>query len=176
MKNKMTKILGLGIILAAFSTGVNAQTGATATDQATATAIIVTPLSISKTVDMHFGNVAVGGSAGTVVLTPAGARSRTGGVTLPAVPGPVAAASFTVQGQGTYTYAITLPTTDLTIDDNSSNTMIVNTFTSTPSGTGLLSAGGSQTLTVGATLNVSANQPAGTYTSDTPFDVTVVYN
>ncbi len=53
--------------------------------------------------------------------------------------------------------------------------MTVDTFTSTPSGTGSL-AGGSQTLSVGATLHVAAAQAAGTYTSATPFTVTVNYN
>ena len=54
--------------------------------------------------------------------------------------------------------------------------MTVDTWTSTPSGTGTLSAGGSQTLTVGATLNVAGSQVAGTYVSGTPFTVTVNYN
>jgi hypothetical protein len=53
--------------------------------------------------------------------------------------------------------------------------MIVNTFQSSPSGTGTLT-GGSEVLTVGATLNVTGGQVAGTYTSSTPFDVTVNYN
>ena len=47
------------------------------------------------------------------------------------------------------------------ITDAGLHTMTVNGFTSTPSGTGALSAGGSQTLTVGATLNVAAGQAAG---------------
>jgi hypothetical protein len=44
--------------------------------------------------------------------------------------------------------------------------MTVNGFTSTPSATGTLSSGGTQTLTVGATLNVAAAQAVGTYTKD----------
>jgi hypothetical protein len=53
--------------------------------------------------------------------------------------------------------------------------MTVTTFTSDPAGTGTLT-GGSEVVNVGATLNVSAGQPAGTYVSGTPFDVTVNYN
>ena len=52
--------------------------------------------------------------------------------------------------------------------------MTATTFTSDPSGTGTLT-GGTQTLNVGATLNVAAAQPAGTYVSGA-FDVTVNYN
>ena len=48
-------------------------------------------------------------------------------------------------------------------------------FTSTPSATGALTAG-TQTLNVGATLNVAAAQASGIYVSGTPFTVTVVYN
>lgn len=170
---KRTKITAL-ITLAFVAVGVRAVAQETAS--ATATATIVTPISITKTVDMNFGNVAVQSTTGgTVVLTPAGVRSATGGVTLPTTAtGTVTAASFTVNGTGNYTYAITLPSSALTITSGS-NTMTVSTFTSTPSGVGTLSAG-TQTLNVGATLNVTAAQPAGTYVSGTPFNVTVNYN
>ena len=148
---------------------------AQASATATVTATIVTPISITKTVDMNFGNVAVQvGTGGTVTLTPAGVRSATGGVTLPAVVGTVTAASFTVNGQGTYTYAITLPATATTLT-NGANNMTADTFTSTPSATGALTAG-TQTLNVGANLNVAAAQAAGVYVSGTPFTVTVNYN
>ena len=148
------------------------------TASATATAIVVTPIGITKTVDMNFGNLAVSTSAGTVVLTPAGARSITGGVTLPANTGTVAAASFDVTGESNYTYSITLPSTDYTLTRVSgSETMVVNTFVSTPTvGSGGALTAGSQTLTVGATLNVSGSQVGGTYTNATGFDVTVNYN
>src|SRR6185437_6225541 len=110
------------------------------------------------------GNVAVSATlAGTVALNPTtGIRTAggAGGVTLPASTGTVSAASFTVSGQGGYTYSISLPSS-CTIS-SSGNTMTVNDFTSNPATTGTLSAGGTQTLTVGATLNVSAAQAAGT--------------
>jgi Domain of unknown function (DUF4402) len=156
----------------AFATSASAQE----TASATATATIVTPISIVKDVDMNFGNVAVQSTTGgTVVLSPAGVRTATGGVTLPTTAtGTITAASFTVTGTGNYSYAITLPSTALTITSGA-NTMTVTTFTSDPSGVGTLTAG-TQTLNVGATLNVSAAQAAGTYVSATPFDVTVNYN
>ena len=53
--------------------------------------------------------------------------------------------------------------------------MTITDFTSSPSGiNGLLSAGGTQTLYVGGTLNVGATQVAGVYAGT--FDVTVTYN
>ena len=154
----------------------SAHTFGQATASATATATIVTPIAISKTVDMNFGNVAVIAS-GTVVLAPASTRSATGGVTLPNVTGTVAAASFNVTGQGNYTYSITLPSSAYTITDLSSNTMTVTSFVSNPTvASGGTLSSGAQTLTVGATLNVGAAQPAGTYTNSTGFNVTVNYN
>ena len=165
----MRKLVILFIAIAGFALNSNAQV----TANAPASATIVAPIGISKTVDMNFGNVAVSASAGTVVLTPAGARTTTGGCTLPAVVGTVAAAAFTVTGTGTYTYSITLPTT-LTITDGTHN-MTVTTYTSNPSGTGALVAG-TQTLTVGATLNVGASQAANLYTNAPGFPVTVNYN
>jgi hypothetical protein len=148
------------------------------TASATATATVVAPIAITKTVDMNFGNIAVGTSAGTVVLTPAGTRTSTGGVTLPATTGTVSAASFNVTGEGNYTYAITLPSSAYTITRvGNTETMTVNSFVSNPTvaAGGTLSSG-SQTLTVGATLNVAGSQVAGTYTNATGFNVTVNYN
>ena len=165
------RIIALALLLTGISISTFAQVSATANASAT----IVTPIAISKTVDMNFGNVAVSATAGTVVLTPAGSRSLTGGVTLPTIAGTVAAASFNVTGANNYTYTITLPSTALTITSGA-NTMSVNSFTSNPATPGTLSATGSQTLNVGATLNVNASQAAGTYTSGTPFTVTVNYN
>jgi hypothetical protein len=168
------KIFTIAASIVGFSTASFAQTGATGT--ATATATIITPISITRTAHMNFGNVAVTTVAGTVILAPAGTRTTTGGVTLPTTGGTITAAAFTVNGLAGYTYTVTLPTTDLTITDGNSHNMIVNAFTSTPAGTAGLLTGGTQALTVGATLNVSAAQAAGTYVSATSFDVTVNYN
>ena len=167
----MKKLLVLAIMLFAFT----ASTFAQVTASATSTATIVAPIGITKTVDMNFGNIAVSG-AGTVVMDPASTRTTTGAITLPAITGTVAAASFDVTGNDGYTYTITLPTTDYTITRVAgTETMIVNTFTSNPNGTGTLT-GGTETLNVGATLNISAGQVGGVYTNATGFDVTVNYN
>ena len=169
---KSIKFFAVAILFSGVSVISSAQVTATATASST----IVTPIGITKTVDMNFGNVAINSTtAGTVVLAPAGTRTSTGGVTLPATAGTVAAAEFNVTGANDYTFSITLPSTSHEIKSGS-NTMSVTNFTSTPTLTGTLSAAGSATVKVGATLNVSAGQAAGTYTSVTPFEVTVNYN
>jgi len=164
---QISKFFALAIVLVAFTVSTFGQ----ATTQATATATIVVPMTITKNVDMNFGSI-VPNTGGTVILSPAGARSTTGTVAL--FGGTVAAARFTVTGSGASSYAITLPTTDHIISSGA-NTMAVNNFQSTPSGTGALTAG-SQILLVGATLNVNTGQAVGTYTNATGFDVTVNYN
>src|SRR5690606_23742474 len=153
------KFAACAVFLLACGVKANAQSSASAT----ATATIVTPITISKISDMNFGNVAVQATAGgTVVMTPAGARSATAGVTLPGTAGTVSAASFTVNGQSGYTYTISLPAA-VTITDAASNNMTVNNFTSTPTPTGTLT-GGTENLLVGATLVVAMNQAPGVYT------------
>lgn len=174
MKNFFKSLAIASIAFVGLSTNANAQATATASASAT----IITPISIVKDVDMNFGNVAVSATiAGTAVLAPAGTRTTggAGGVTLPATTGTVSAASFTVSGQASYTYAITLPTSCV-ITDGASHNMTVDNFTSTPSSTGLLSGTGSQVLNVGATLNVAAAQASGLYTNATGVPVTVNYN
>jgi hypothetical protein len=168
---QISKFLAFVIVGLAFTVSSFAQVSASAT----ATATIVSPIAIAKTVDMNFGNVASSVALGTVVLTPAGSRSATGGVTLPATTGTVTAASFTVTGTAGYTYSISLPATALTITSGGPS-MTVDTWTSNPTPTGTLVAGTS-TLTVGATLHVGASQAAGVYgiPAET-FTVTVNYN
>src|SRR5580704_11042653 len=173
MKNIVKSIAIAAVAVIGFSNSSFAQATATASASAT----IITPISIVKTVDMNFGNVAVSASlAGTAILAPAGTRTTGGGggVTLPATTGTVSAASFTVSGQASYTYAITLPGS-INIASGG-NSMTVNSFTSTPATTGNLGVGGSQTLNVGATLNVNAAQAPGAYTNATGVAVTVNYN
>ena len=173
---KRIKVISSLLIMGAFVNNASAQ--ATATSSASAT--IVTPISISKTIDMVFGNLAVTSTSGTVVLSVAGGRTATGGVTLPATAsGSPTAAAFTVNGEGAYTYTITLPSADVILTKSGGGaTMIVNTFTSSVStavGGGQLTAG-TQNFTVGATIHVTNGQAAGAYTTLTPFGVTVNYN
>lgn len=171
MKPRITAFLATAIVMIVFSASTYGQASATAT----ATATIVTPISIVNAGDMNFGNIAVSATPGTVILAPAGTRTTTGGVTLPATAGTVSAALFTVSGTPAYTYAITLPSVATTVTSGA-NTMTVETFTSNPDGTGTLDGTGNQTLQVGATLNVGANQASGIYVSGTAFTVTVNYN
>jgi len=168
---KTLKFFAIAFVMAAFSASSFAQ-GVTAS--ATATATIITPITIASTTQMNFGNISVNNTPGTVDLSTGGVRTANGGASLPTPIGTVTAAVFHVTGITGATYAITLPTTDYTIS-SAGNDMIVNAFVSNPSGNGSL-ATGAEDISVGATLNVGASQPAGVYTNATGFDVTVNYN
>lgn len=130
---------------------------------------------INDTTALSFGSF-VPGSGGTVVVSTAGSRNATGGVTL-IISGGGAAAQSTVTGTSGSTYSITLPPNGVvSLSDGNGNTMAVDNFVSYPTATsgstGLLS-GGSQTLYIGATLIVSNSQPAGSYSGT--FSVIVSY-
>ncbi|MBS0010271.1 MAG: DUF4402 domain-containing protein [Bacteroidales bacterium] len=169
---QLVKALSLAIVMFALSLSAHAQVSETATASAT----IITPIAIANATDMDFGNIAVIATGGTVVLAPDGSRSVTGDVTLPAVSGTVTAATFDVTGESNFTYSITLPAGTITITNGTDN-MTVGTWTSDPTtgAGGTLDAGGAQTLSVGATLNVAGGESSGAYTGG-PFTVTVNYN
>jgi len=172
MKKSLILIAGLFLITLA-AQNLTAQTNATAT--AATSAYIVTPIAIAKTVDLNFGNIVPTATAGTVVVTPTGARSFTGGAYAFAnATGAPTAASFTVTGQSAATYSIAINTPSFTVV-NGSNSMTVNTITTSPGSTGVLT-GGTQTLTVGATLIVNASQAPGMYTNNNALQITVAYN
>lgn len=146
--------------------------------RAGATASVITPITITKLTDMNFGNVAVtSGTGGSVILTTSDTRSAggSGGVTLPSTSGTVAAAAFTVSGAPGFTYGITLPSSCI-LTDGSSHTMTVSSFVSSPSASGTISSGGSQTLKVSATMTVAPAQAPGSYTNTAAVPVTVNYN
>ncbi len=170
--NFKNKVIITAFVILAFASASTAQSTATAT----ATATIIAPITLTKAVDMNFGNIAVGATGGTVLLPALAVPVRVagGGVTLPATAGTVTAAHFTVAGSLVATFAITLPSTVTLTRTSGTETMTAGSFTSTPSGTGALVAGAAD-IYVGATLTVGASQVAGTYISPS-FNVTVNYN
>jgi hypothetical protein len=134
-------------------------------------ATYVLPITLIKGTDLRFGELFVGPSPGTCVVTPQGARSSSGGVGLGGSFS-TGAASFIVGGDPLAAFSVTLPGS--TTMSSGPRDMTVDAFTSEPSGAGQLDALGTQTLTIGATLNVRAGQASGSYSGI--FDVTVAYN
>ena len=174
----MKKITLFAILaFAAFSSSAYAQT--VVSEAATATATIITPIAITKEVDMNFGDISTNGSNGTVILTPAGERSATGGASFSAAtPGTITSAKFTVTGTALYGYSISIPTTIILKHTDGSTTMEVTAISNSigdPGTAGTLT-GGTQDIFVGGTLNLVGAQLAGVYTNTADLKVTVNYN
>jgi len=172
MKNKNIAAV---ILLTGFAANLHAQT----TAYASTTAVLVTPISITKTTDMHFGTVAASGTAGTVVLDYADGRTATGGASLPAGSTLQKTAVFAVVGEGTSSFAITIPSAPITLTGSVSGTMTVGSFVCDAGASTTLTAG-AKTIKVKATLDVPANTVAGTYSNNlanaSALFVTVNYN
>ena len=142
-------------------------------------AYILDALSIVETQALHFGTMTIPTSAATVVLTSAGFRSvglGTGNITLLAQTPIAKVAAYHVDGSIGATYVIHLPYSTTISNGTSANNMTVDNFTSSKGVTniGTLNGAGSDSFTIGATLNLAGGQPAALYTGT--FDVTVAYN
>ena len=168
------KIFAAIVMIAGFSTILTAQN----TIQTTAAAKIVSALTVSNTGGdgLHFGTMTIPTTDATVVVPPSGLRTNTGTITLLAQSPTYHAAAYGVTGDGTATYAITLPTGTITITRTlpSILTMTVGTFLSSKAGNVSALVGGSDSFTVGATLNLVSGQGAGLYSGT--YDVSVAYN
>ncbi len=171
---KTFKLLGATTAMLICAVTANAQASATSNASAT----IISPISISKSADLDFGNLAVDAAGGTVILDPSATASRAsagaGGVTFPATTGTVSAATFLVSGQANFTFSVNILNTSIQITSGA-NVMLVDNF-ATSTGAGVLSNLGTQTVYVGADLTVGGSQAPGVYTSPSPFTVLVNYN
>ena len=161
---KQKIIIGTALICLSQVLSTSTKASSSASTTANATATVIASIGIAKVSDLAFGSAAPGDAAQTVI---------------PDVIETAANASFTVTGQASTAYTITLPSsvTMITGAGGANQTILVNAFTSFPTagvGTGLIGVGGSQLLLVGATrAALGAAQVAGAYTA--AFTVTVNY-
>ena len=178
MKHNNFKQRVLTLALAAvfvFGIGVNSYA---ANGTGTATATVVTPIAIAASnPNLLFGSFSTSAAGQTVAIATDGARTVTGALGLGTGQNTFGAASFAVTGEGTLTYAITLPENGvvdiITGEAGVTETMAVSSFVSNPSSTGTLTDS-AQTLLVGATITTVASQVSGAYTGE--FTVSVEYN
>jgi hypothetical protein len=157
-------------ILFALITGTTfAQNSASTT--ATATAEIVSPLTLQKDGDLNFGKIAKG-AAGTVVVKTDGSRGTSTADVIGATT-TVTPAKFSITAETGELYSISLPgDSDVVLENAAGTDMTVTDFKHN-----VTTFSGNQSFNVGATLNVNANQAPGIYTNTTtPFTVSVNYN
>lgn len=147
----------------------------------TGTAVVVTPLSLVNTGPLNFGNIIPSAAAGTVAINEnSGTRTATGGATLAG--GLVGRASFTGLTGGWGIVQVQIPGT-VTLTRSGGGSMNASlvlsnmpgfTFVNQPTNKiTLVGAGNVFSFAVGGTLNVGANQQAGSYTGT--FTVTANY-
>ena len=150
------------------------------TDTTTSTAAILRRLEFIKIDDLNFGTMYAGTTAGTVTLAPNGTRTKTGGVTLHGTSHKVAEFA----GWGTYNQRVSVSLGSNSIFITGPGpAMRVRTFvigstptavlTTNPQVFRIASTNGLFQFPVGATLEVAANQPAGTYTGN--WNITLNY-
>lgn len=176
MKNFSALSISAILLTSAFNTQAQQIDTDSASGDATVTVQTI-PIEVTNVSTLDFGTLLPFGRPGTVTITTAGG-SNTSNLLL-IEQGSVA--EWSVKGTGNAPYAVTLPANiSLTSDNGNESPMTVSAFRTSARSSGystpisVLDASGDGSFTVGATLNVGANQPAGTYTGS--YEITVSYN
>ena len=161
------------LMMAGFTTTVMAQSA----QDNTAKAVLKIPISLAVDHIMDFAVLSGSATAGTVEMAATLAATLTPSTGVHIVSGTPYAGKYTVTGEPSTIYTITIPITATTITDGGSASMTVENMTcSIPvtAGAGSLAAiTGLQSFYVGGTLHIGADQIAGTYTG--LFEVSVNY-
>jgi spore coat protein U-like protein len=170
-------VTALGLLSLATATVAQAKTTA-----GIAKTVVVSRLSFLNAEELEFGSLLAGPTAGTVIVSPTGARTKTGGVTL--VGGLVQPARFAGRGTLNQTVLISLvsaPSTlrrvggteTMTLDQLTIGSTPTAVLTTTPQSFRITSATGIFNFPIGGRLSVNANQVPGDYTGT--FSVTLNY-
>lgn len=144
------------------------------TTSSSAQVSVIKPLTILAVDALSFGDITRPTAAGTVVLTPTGTITTTGGVltsTAIAQSARRGPGTFAIVGDAGRLFTIDLPT--VAILRQGARNMRLSAFRSSWAAGDAFGPSGIYTLAVGATLNVGANQTVGTYTGT--YAVTVTY-
>ena len=174
MKTTVLKFFTLSVAIFAFSTFSFGQD--TSTGTANASANIITPIFIEKVTDINFGDLVPSATtAVTVVIDTTGTITSDAQYFLATSSTPRTAASFTITGEAGHPYKINCPTTIALVGPGDNMTLTFNSSLASLAidGTTLTLTGGTQTLKLGGSLALAANQSAGAYTGT--FNVTVAY-
>lgn len=167
MNKKLLLVVGATIA----STGLYSASVFAASADGNASATVLAPLTLTPGTGMDFGEVAAEtGDVSTVVLTPGGVVSSSDGATIGG--GSPAAGAFSVTGNDTLAYDISLPAST-TLAGGIGPAITVNAFTSSKVDNSSTTSGGTDNFTVGATLNLADGQGSGTYTGN--YAVTIDY-
>jgi len=121
-----------------------------------ASASVVEPITITKSIDLNFESVAII-IAGSVEMVTSNTKGNTASIALPVVTGTFTAASFVMSNSTAYTYKVTVPQSPIEIT-NGKNSMTIQSFDSDP------------------IVDPESGLYAGVFVSVSPMNVTVNYN
>lgn len=170
--------------MAGFTINLRAQTNKIFSSTSAAAGLLLA-ITISEASPLSFGSNSLANTAGGTVVLPSNSvtRNYTGGVTTSmANPAPTVAA-YNVTGTGLETYVLVLPpstTVAHTSISSGVNTMDITSITARFNGasadtiTSTIAENGTDSFTLGGTLNVQENQIGGQYSGT--FQVSIDYN
>jgi spore coat protein U-like protein len=170
MRRAGQRIFFAGLLLSIGSVATAADAATQSTAQSSV--VLASPLSLVKTQDLSFGNIAERSPAGNVTVNPdTGARTSTGPTLLGGI---VTPASFVGVSSGLNLVIIHLPAAPVKLKrQGGTETVSVTSFALQGGQLRLLLSKQPFTFNIGGTLAIPANQRAGTYTGT--FNVTVDY-
>lgn len=163
------KIFFFLVVAFGFSATANAQTLSPA---ATATATLITPLTVAKNFDLSFATVASSGTAGAVVVDFANGSTVSGGVSK--VSGTPSTAQFTVTGESGKVFTLSYPSTIVLTNGTDNLTLTLSSDTGA-TGTLASSTPFNKVIKMGGSLDIPANTNSGTYQNTTDLKITVNY-
>lgn len=135
-------------------------------------ATIIKALTVTKTDDLRFGQIAPAAQACTIKLSPQGTRTVVAGDCMPTLGGDVVGpARFVVDGAAGEHFKISFGGTGLL--SNGTAHMTISDYETDAGPTPTLDSSGRAEFAVGATLTLAAGQPQGLYEGD--FIVMVEY-
>lgn len=168
----------LSLLLLAGFAGGGAWAQSSASAYVGASVMIVAPIALAKDADINFG-VVVAGSAGTLVVTPAGVNASNPAMRIDQQSAGTTG-RFVVTGEGSHTYFVKLPQPVVLRHEN--DVLELSNFQSYADGSSSQASKdnifsltlGSGAFRVGATLTVPSNSQPGAYLGS--FPVTIAYN
>lgn len=166
----MKNLFLIAVIVLGFSAVSFGQVASSVTETSSASATIMTTLTLENVVPLNFGSISSGNAVSTVTLGFTDNRIvASGNAQLVAFGDPATTAEFAITGNKNAAFSITLPAS-LELAPG----LIITTFSSNLGTTSSLDLNGDQTLKVGGTLSVGADQAAGSFSAN--YDVSINYN
>lgn len=166
MRNSLRLVVVGAVAAASFATSAQAATTATGT----ATAEVLSSLTVTATADLQFGQIAAN-TGGSVTVNADSSVASSGALISTGTRSP---AAFDVVGSPNAMVVVSLPTAAVNLTrSGGTETMSLGGFNTNPNGAFQLDASGNGAFNVGGTLSVASGQVAGAYSGT--FQVSVEY-